>query len=90
MKHIESFGPLKYYGRLIPLVLNDKNSWRKISNILSTVRRIMVRRLVVDPTAQRVSAFNYVSQAIKDCKMPDNVKAAFKDGLNREFGFVID
>lgn len=90
MKHIESFGPIKYYGNLIPLVLNDKNSWRKISNILSTVRRIMTRRLVVDPAAQRVSAFNYVNQALKDCKMPDNVKAAFKNGLKSEFGFVLD
>ena len=89
MKHIESFGPIKFYGNLIALTLSDKNSWRKVSNILNYTRVIMTPRLTVDPTAQRVSAYEYTSQAIKDCKMPENVKDALKVGMKREFGFEL-
>ena len=90
MRHIESFGPIKYYGSLIFLVMNDKHSWRKVANILNYTRVIMTPRLVIDPTAQRVSAYDYAVNAIKACKMPENVKAALKSGMQREFGFVID
>lgn len=88
--NLESFGPIRLYGQLITLVMNDKNSWRKVANILNYTRRIVTPRGFVDPENARRSAIEYATQAIKDCHMPDNVKAALKVGMNREFGFTLD
>jgi hypothetical protein len=89
MKNVESFGPIKFYGNLIALTLSDRNSWRKVSNLLNYTRVIMTPREVIDPIAQRNSAFEYANQAIKDCKMPENIKSALKVGIKREFGFEL-
>lgn len=88
MRDLQSLGPIKFYGTLIPLL--DKHSWRKCSNILSYTRLILTPRIFVDPTNARNSATEYARQAIVDCHMPENVKAALKVGMNREFGFTFD
>lgn len=88
MRDAQSLGPIKFYGNLIAIV--DKHSWRKVANILNYTRRIVTPRGFVDPENARRSAIEYATQAIKDCHMPDDVKAALKVGMNREFGFTLD
>jgi hypothetical protein len=90
MKNIQSFGPVKFYGRLIPLVINDKYSWRKVSNILRSTREMVKPRECVHPANARKSATEYSQQAIKDCRMPEPVKTALKVGMIREFSFTFN
>jgi len=86
MRDLQSLGPIKFYGTLLPLL--DKHSWRKCSNILSYTRRIMTPRGFVDPENARRSADEYAKQAIVDCHMPEPIKAALKVGMAREFSFT--
>lgn len=86
MRDLQSIGPLKFYGTLIPLL--DKHSWRKCSNILNYTRLVLTPRGFVDPENARKSAVEYARQAIVDCHMTDAVKAALKVGMTREFGIT--
>lgn len=88
MRDLQSLGSLRFYGTLIPLL--DKHSWRKCSNILSYTRLILTPRIFVDPSNARKSAIEYATQAIIDCHMTEQVKAALRLGMSREFGFTFD
>lgn len=91
MRDIQSLGPIKFYGSLVPLL--DKHSWRKTANILNYTRRMLnytKRFQVLYPEKALASAAEYSEQAIKDCKMPDQVKSALKTGMAREFSFTFN
>jgi hypothetical protein len=87
MKHIESFGPVKFYGRLIPLIVNNRHQWRKVARMLVKLRFNAQQRGWVCRETQLESAQAYVQQALKDTILPEYVKAPLRWGIASEFGF---
>ena len=87
MTNLASFGPIELYRSLIMLVNRNNDHWRKVPSLINQVRRQMHPWQHIDKEGQFASAREYVIQALKDTKLPDNVKAAVKEGLALEFGF---
>lgn len=87
MKHLESFGSVTYYRKLIILTNRNDEFWRKVAHILNKTRRDLRSWDVVDKETQKKEAEKYVQQAIRDTKLPDQIKDALKEGMTMEFGF---
>lgn len=92
MKHLESFGSVNHYSKLIRLVENwngRPNVWRKVANMLNTIRRDLREWPHVDKSNQRREVISYINKALIDTKFPDAVKIALVEGINSEFNFGI-
>ena len=86
MKHIESFGSAKFYGRLIPVIINNKTHWRKIARLVGKLR-FQIRPLnFVCRETQLESTEEYIKQALTDTKLPEYIKENLKWGIAAEFG----
>lgn len=88
-KQLESFGAIKHYRNLILLVEKNNNHWRKVANMLLTIRTILHPYSHIHPDNQRASAKEYAIQSLKDTKLPDHVKEELKKGINSEFKFEL-
>lgn len=87
MIHLQSFGAAKYYGEAINIAHQNKHWWRKVANLLNAVRRhLHMRGVGVTEELQMRAAEDYIFQAFRDTKIPDNLKAAVRSGLMLEFG----
>ena len=82
-----SFGNLNYYLWAYSLVEGNKHHWRKAAHIVNKARRQMHPWPTVDKEIQFQSTQSYVTQALKDTKLPDPIKSALAFGLASEFGF---
>jgi hypothetical protein len=96
MKNIQSFGPIKFYGRLIPFLLNNKHHWRKVARLIVKLRRNthdwsgdQDRGFCVDRENQLREAELYVKQALKDTNLPDHIRQTLRLAINTEFKFNV-
>ncbi len=88
MKHLESFGPAVLYAEAIRLTENSPKLWRKAANLVNNIRNQMRPHGFVDREYQFKDAQKMARQAFNDTKIPDDLKAALKNGLSLEFGFT--
>jgi hypothetical protein len=90
MTNLESFGSIRHYKLLILRVKDDKILWRKVSNILNNLRRDLRPWQVVDRTNQLREGEKYAIQALRDTKLPRDVKIYMITGMMSEFGFTFE
>ena len=83
---LQSFGSNKHYGDLIRLIQHDKVLWKKVANLLNNIRRDLRPWAFVDRTNQIREARKYILRALKDTKLPDEVKCLVQRGIYTEFG----
>ena len=84
---LDSFGPVSLYGDVIKLTYGNPYAWRKISRMLSKLRRQGQPRLSVWRENQLKVLFESASAALNDTVLPPNVKDALKSAMNTEFKF---
>jgi hypothetical protein len=87
--HIESFGPTKFYGRVVPFVINNRKLWRKVARLVSKLRRDTRVWPTVDRQNQLKEAELYVNQALKDTKLPPFVSQTLRLAINAEYKFSL-
>ena len=104
MKNLESFGSIRHYKRLIDRVKDDRILWRKVANILNNVRYLL--HISIDNESQFRSGIGdvainyqeirlrngeeYAIQALRDTKLPREVKIYMIMGMMSEFGFTFE
>ena len=90
MNHLESFGSIRHYRNLILSVKDNPYLWRKVARILNKLRRDLHPWQVVDRETQLREGEKYATQALKDSKLPRDVKIFLILGMMSEFGFTFD
>jgi hypothetical protein len=90
MKNLESFGSIRHYRYLINRVKDDKHLWQKVAHILNKLRRDLRPWQVVHRETQLKEGEKYFIQALKDSRLPKDVKFYLRWGVMLEFGFKLD
>jgi hypothetical protein len=90
MTNLESFGSIKHYRSLILAVKDNKELWRKVANILNNLRRDTRPWPMVHRPTQLKVAEEYVVKALKDTRLPRDIKIYLIVGIMSEFGFKFE
>lgn len=90
MNNLESFGSIKHYRSLILAVKDNPYLWHKVARILCKLRRDLHPWQVVDRETQLREGEKYATQALKDIKLPRDVKIFMILGMMSEFGFKFE
>jgi len=90
MNNLESFGSIRHYRYLILRVKDNKYLWHKVARIINKLRRDLHPWQVVDRTNQLREGEKYATQAMKDSKLPRDVKIFMIMGVMSEFGFQFE
>lgn len=90
MNHLESFGSIRHYRNLILTVKDNPYLWHKVARILNKLRRDLHPWQVVDRATQLHEGEKYAKQALKDTKLPRDVKIFLMLGIMSEFGFKFE
>ena len=90
MNNLESFGSSRHYQYLILRVKDNPYLWHKVARILNKLRRDLHPWQVVDRATQLREGEKYATQALKDSRLPRDVKIYMIMGLMSEFGFKFD
>jgi hypothetical protein len=85
--NLESFGSMKHYRALILSVKDNSYLWHKVARILCKLRRDLHPWTFVDRETQLREGQKYFTQALKDSKLPRDVKIFLMLGVMSEFGF---
>ena len=88
--NLESFGSIKHYRALILAVKDNPYLWHKVARIINKLRRDLHPWQVVDRTNQLREGEKYATQAMKDSKLPSEVKIFMIMGMMSEFGFKFE
>jgi hypothetical protein len=90
MNHLESFGSIRHYRNLILTVKDNPYLWHKVARILNKLRRDLHPWNFVDRENQLREGEKYAKQALKDTKLPRDVKIFLMLGIMSEFGFKFE
>jgi hypothetical protein len=90
MNNLESFGSIRHYRYLILRVKDNPYLWRKVAHILNKLRRDLHPWQVVDRVTQLREGEKYFNQALRDTKLPRDVKIFMIMGVMSEFGFKFE
>ena len=90
MNNLESFGAIRHYRNLILTVKDNPYLWHKVAHILNKLRRDLRPWPMVDRENQLREGEKYVTQALKDSKLPRDVKIFMILGIMSEFGFKFE
>jgi len=90
MNNLESFGSIRHYRYLILRVKDNPYLWRKVAHILNKLRRDLHPWQVVDRATQLREGEKYATQALRDSKLPREVKIFMIMGMMSEFGFQFE
>jgi len=90
MTNLESFGSVRHYKRLIDRVKDNPYLWRKVANLLTNLRRDLHPWQVVDRATQLREGEKYAIQALRDTRLPREVKIYLIMGMMSEFNFKFE
>jgi hypothetical protein len=88
MKNLQSFGPYKHYQLVINNVSTNKWYWKKVANLINTIRQNLRPWEFVDRENQRKATYEYIVNALRDTKLPPHVVEPLKTAITSEFGFT--